>query len=68
MNDDDEDGDAEMTVMPWGRHEGQLVSDLPSTYLCWLQGVEIWSARLAQAIDRAHRKHCTMTHDSGAWR
>lgn len=25
-----------MTLMPWGRHRGRAIADVPSSYLCWV--------------------------------
>ena len=65
--DADEDDDGEMIEMPFGRFQGQLVSTLPRDYLCWLQTATIYSRRLAAAIDQAHRRFCTLSHDK-EWR
>ena len=62
---DDED-DAEV-LMPFGRHEGTPVNKLPRAYLCWASSITLRSARLAEAIDAAHRRFCTLRHDE-AWR
>lgn len=69
MNSDDDDDDAELVEMPFGKHAGTLVTKLPPDYLCWLYGTaEIRSPRLRAAIDQAHRRYCTERHDDEAWR
>lgn len=41
-------------IMPFGKHKGQPVEDLPEDYLQWLKdNVELRSRRLKDAVDRA---------------
>ena len=40
-------------VLPWGKHRGKRISEVPSDYLLWLLGREGVSSDLADAI-RAH--------------
>jgi len=56
----------EGVVMPFGRHRGERIADLPTDYLCWLMTAEIRSARLRDAIEAAHAQGCDRDHDEDA--
>jgi hypothetical protein len=60
----------EPVLMPFGRHKGEPVSELPGDYVCWLMTAEIRSPRLRAAIELAHAQYCTMDHapDPEPWR
>jgi len=29
------------TLMPWGKHKGEMLKDVPANYLLWLEGQNI---------------------------
>lgn len=42
------------TVMPWGKHKGQLIVELPSSYLRWL-AENCNDETICQAADEEYR-------------
>ncbi len=39
------------TSVPWGKHRGQLVDEVPLEYLCWLVDANDWKDELRRYLD-----------------
>lgn len=54
-----------LTTMPFGKHKGTPITDLPKTYLKWLWNQEWVTGALRDAISEAAEKYTITKHHAG---
>lgn len=55
--------------MPWGKHKGQQMQDVPASYLCWLWGQGKKTDRSCQVEDYIRRNLTVLAkeYEDGIW-